>query len=52
MSAKKEGGTDVELPERKKRILKAIVESYINTAEPDTQSHDQQGNKDAEPAGG
>ena len=28
------GGEPVELPERKRRILKAIVESYIDTAEP------------------
>ena len=35
MSAKAlEGGPPVELTDRKKKILRAVVESYIQTAEP------------------
>ena len=35
MSAKPvEGGLALELSERKKKILRAVVESYIQTAEP------------------
>ena len=31
---KQKDGADMELSERKKKILKAVVESYIETAEP------------------
>ena len=34
MIAKAKGGLEMELSERKKQILRAVVENYIQTAEP------------------